>query len=61
MAGCELGKGVPRLVSEIVFRLPRPDLLASCLVDPEISPGANDRQTVGGAYMDSVFHKLKPP
>ena len=61
MAGCELGKGVPRLASEIVFRPPRPDLLALRLVDPEISPGVNDRQTAGEAYMDPVFHKSKPP
>jgi hypothetical protein len=61
MAGYELGKGVPQ--GGIGNRLPppRPDLLALRLVDPEISPGVNDRQTAGDAYMDSVFHKLKPP
>ena len=61
MAGCELGKGVSRTGIGNRLPPPRPDLLALCLGGSEISSGANDRQTVGGAYMDSVFHKLKPP
>ena len=61
MAGCELGEGVPRLASEIVFRRLSQISWRCVWLTPEISSGGNDRQTVGEAYLDSVFHKLKPP